>query len=308
MGDASDLCAVVVTYHPDEHVTSNLRAIVAECSRVLVIDNGSSPAERERVAVEGVECVALERNVGIAAALNIGARLAIAEGWGWIVTFDQDSTLRPGMVASLRAASRRHPAAAVVAPRIFEANSEGPPYRWLQPHARSRWLFRRTACGAVDLTPVTMAVSSGSLIDLSVWQRLGGFDEKLFIDYVDIDYCLRVVRDGRSIVVATDAKLDHQLGAREKGMVLGHAFRPTHHATFRHYYMSRNRVLTWRRHALAVPHWALFDLCFACYNALRVLGFESDRGRKLRAMLVGTWDGLRGRSGPCPEHWLRDGR
>jgi rhamnosyltransferase len=73
-----------------------------------------------------------------------------------------------------------------------------------------------------------------------------------------------------------------------------------HHAAFRHYYMARNRVRVWRRHACAVPHWAAFDLCFAGYNTLRVLAFEPNKWPKLKAILLGTWDGLRGKSGRCP--------
>ena len=307
MNAPDDICGVVVTYQPDEHVPGNLRRMLAECGRLLVVDNGSSPDGRERLrAVAGVELMALKHNVGIAAALNVGARRAIAEGRRWIVTFDQDSSPRGGMVAALRAAAARAPHAAIVAPCIIEPIAGAPPYRWVRRHPRSRWWFQRVACKGVDLD-VTMAVSSGSLVELETWRRLGGFDEGLFIDYVDVDYCLRVQRAGLGVVVAAGAGLDHRLGAREAGVVLGHAFRPTHHAAFRHYYMARNRVWTWRRHACAMPHWAVFDLCFAGYNALRVLGLERDRWQKMKAIALGTWDGLRGRSGPCPAHWLRGG-
>jgi hypothetical protein len=65
--------------------------------------------------------------------------------------------------------------------------------------------------------------------------------------------------------------------------------------------MARNRVHLLRRHAFAVPHWAVFDLCFAGYNAFRVVAFEADKWRKLKAIGLGTWDGLRGRLGPCSD-------
>ncbi len=65
--------------------------------------------------------------------------------------------------------------------------------------------------------------------------------------------------------------------------------------------MARNRITMWRRYAVRHPHWALFDSVFAGYNYIRVLVFEKNRPKKLRAVLLGTWDGLCGRSGPCPE-------
>lgn len=295
-------CGVVVTFHPDETVVKNLAAVVAECGRVFVVDNGSSAETRTRlVAVAGVELIALGENRGVATALNIGARRALAAGCRWLVTLDQDSTPRAGMVAALRATAAAHPRAAVVAPRIHEGKWTESGYRWIRRHPGCPWWFQRVPCATNDLPAVTVAVTSGSMIDLGVWQELGGFADELFIDYVDIDYCLKVVRSGRDIAVSAGANLDHKLGARRSGAILGHEFRPMHHPAFRHYFMARNRVWTWRRHARAVPHWAVFDASFAVYNALRVLAFEPAKWTKAKAMMFGLWDGMRGRAGPCPE-------
>jgi len=67
---------------------------------------------------------------------------------------------------------------------------------------------------------VTMLVTSGSMIELATWQALGGFDEGLFIDYIDTDYCLRVIgqdarwrwQPGRSCST---------VGARQSALLLG---------------------------------------------------------------------------------------
>ena len=296
------LVGVVVTFRPDEAVVENLAAVVVECGRVLVVDNGSSPEAQARIAaVAGVELIPLGQNRGVATALNIGARRARAAGCRWLVTFDQDSTPRPGMVAALRATAAAHPHAAVVAPRIHEGQWTESGYRWIRRHPGCPWWFQRVSCSADDLPAVTVAVTSGSMIDLGVWQELGGFADELFIDYVDIDYCLKVVRSGRDIAVSAGANLDHKLGARRSGTILGREFRPMHHPAFRHYFMARNRVWTWRHHARAVPHWAAFDASFAAYNALRVLAFEPAKWRKAKAMMLGMWDGMWGRTGPCPE-------
>jgi rhamnosyltransferase len=80
---------------------------------------------------------------------------------------------------------------------------------------------------------------------------------------------------------------------------MGHAFYPTHHFPLRHYYIARNRVLMLRRHGLRFPHWMFFDLAAAGLWLFRVLAFEQAKAAKLKAMALGTWDGLRGRSGPC---------
>jgi rhamnosyltransferase len=294
------LCGVVVTYHPAAETFPKLEAMARECGRVIAVDNGSPPEALGRIgAVPGVELLALGRNAGLAAALNRGAERALALGCRWIVTFDQDSLPAPGMVAALWERHRRVPAAAVIGAWIEEEGIEGSSYRWVRRRARFPRLFER-AREDPALEDVALVITSGALTDLAVWNAVGRFDEALFIDYVDIDYCLRVVRAGRRVAVAPEAGLRHALGNRRSTARLGHDFRPMHHAPFRHYYIARNRVHVWRRHALAAPHWAAFDLSFAAYNLFRVLLFEDRRWAKLKAMTRGTLHGLLGRTGPMP--------
>lgn len=300
-GPPAAICGVVVTYHPEETVGENLRAMVRECGRVVVVDNGSPEETGRRMAsVPGVELLPLGTNLGVATALNRGAARALEQGCTWIVTFDQDSRPQPGMVAALWATHGTLPRAAVIGPRIQEAGSQAARYRWVRPRPHWPGLFQRIPCAGRDLEEVTMLVTSGSMVELALWRELGGFDEALFIDYIDTDYCLRAIRASRSVAVSAGAVLEHRLGDRKSRQLLGREFRPTHHAAFRHYTIARNRVRVWRRHALAAPHWALFDLCFAGFNTFRVLVFEPAKLPKLKAMLLGTWDGLWGRSGPCP--------
>jgi GT2 family glycosyltransferase len=295
---ALPLCAVVVLFHPDSDVDENLRALVRECGRVVVADNGCPADRRSRLeALPGVTWLPMGGNLGVATALNRGLAWARARGFAWALTFDQDSRPEPGMVRALWQAAVAMPKAAVICPRVQEEGADPARYRWVTRHPVVPFFFRRVACVGPDLPEVTMAVTSGSLFDLAAWESLGRFDEGFFIDYIDTEYCLRVIRVGRTVAVAGGATLRHRLGARQKRVMLGRDFRPMNHASFRHYYMARNRVAVWRRHALAVPHWAAFDFCFTWYNLARVLGFERHRRAKVKAILRGTWDGLRGKSG-----------
>lgn len=299
--ETAPLCGVVVLYQPEPGADENLRAMVRECGRLFVMDNGSSPEFRATLAgTPGIELQDMGGNAGLGAALNRGLDRACAQGMKWAVTFDQDSRPAAGMVQALRRTARALPRAAVICPRISDRGDPKNGYRWVVRHPVVPGLFRRVPCDRADLPEVTMAVTSGSLLELCTWEKLGRFVEGFFIDYIDIEYCLRVQRAGRTIAVAHAALLHHRLGARTEQVVLGRDLRPMNHAPFRHFYMARNRVATWRRHALAVPHWAAFDFCFAWYNLARVLLFERQRWAKVKAVVRGTWHGLLGRGGPMP--------
>lgn len=299
-------CGVVVTYHPDDGVIERIAAMSAECDHVVVVDNGSGGTVGGSIAkLPRVTYLPLPENLGIAVALNRGAFWAKERGYTWIVTFDQDSLPQTGMISALLATAARHPQTAVVGPRIVDTVRGRAAYKWVKKSAQWPLLFRRVPCENDDLVAVTSVITSGSLVSLHVWERVNGFDDALFIDYVDNDLCLKVIEDGFLVCVAHDAFLEHRLGERTRHSALGHDFRPTHHSALRHYFMARNRIILWRRYAARHPHWAGFDLLFAGYNYVRVLAFEKERIPKIRAIMLGTWDGLSGRSGPCPENRKR---
>jgi rhamnosyltransferase len=89
---------------------------------------------------------------------------------------------------------------------------------------------------------VVHAITSGSIINTTICKRLNGFEEKLFIDDVDFEYCYRCVIAGYKIIQLSNIYLNHSLGTqREAGYfsVLGKSGRSIH-SPFRIYYMVRN--------------------------------------------------------------------
>ena len=294
------VAAVVVTFNPDEGVFERLRVISRECDEVIVVDNGSGTETVKRLLAKGVEVVALGENRGLATALNIGLSRAIKLGFFWAVTFDQDSTPQAGMVAALwatRECFASPDGVAIVGPRLREERVVHEDHRWVVRHERCQWWFRRVPCVDRDLVGVAFVITSGALMDLRIFAKIGPMDDGLFIDYIDHDYCLRARRLGFEILVSAGAMLGHNLGTKREFTVAGRKVRPTFHSALRLRYMARNRWVLWRRYARMFPYWAAFDGVYSHYNLLRVLVFEDGRLPKLAAVVRGTWDGLLGRKG-----------
>jgi GT2 family glycosyltransferase len=84
---------------------------------VLVVDNGSSDGTRELLRERGVEFVALEQNLGFAAAVNLGAARVQAPA---VLALNADTVLEPGSVAPLAAALGADPSLGGVQPRILQ--------------------------------------------------------------------------------------------------------------------------------------------------------------------------------------------
>jgi rhamnosyltransferase len=287
----SDICAVVVTYFPEADTAQNLQALASQVGRILVVDNGSSPELLEPIeSVDvGATIVRLGSNLGIAAALNTALRSAHEQGFSWLATFDQDSTATPDMVAEMGHVLSAYPQpdlVGLIAPRHKDRRS-GVVVRDGKPERQG-----------VGWSVIRTTMTSGNLVNIAAAQAVGGFDDSLFIDYVDHDFCLRLRKHGYRILEADNAVLDHALGrleVRDLGLVnMG----VTHHSALRRYYMTRNRMLVWRRYWRQEPRWVARDLRRFITESLGVVLFEKERRLKLRMMRQGIGDAIGGRSGP----------
>jgi rhamnosyltransferase len=288
-----DICAIVVSYHPDAAFPARLDALLAQVGRIVVVDNGSGPEGRARLAPLAihpkVKLIANPDNRGIAAALNQGVAEALKAGYGWIATFDQDSTVRPGFFAALReayAACPEREKVAVLAPRLHdEAVGAVHSFAYGGP------------CDHELYTVVRSSVTSGNLIPARVFAELGRYREDFFIDYVDHEFCLRCRQQGWLILESTQAVLDHNYGepTRRKFLWMHPVLR--NHSALRRYYQSRNRVVVYRQIGLFDPHWLGRDLREFARDIAKIIFLESSAGKKVGAILRGAWAGLRGKMG-----------
>lgn len=298
--------AVVVTYFPDTGLAARLAAIGGEFERVIVVDNSADPAVegslRKACGESGFELLANPVNLGLAGALNRGFGAHAAAGLQWAVAFDQDSTPAEGFGSALAAAATRPPRPAVVGANWTDDAHPDRPSLHLRCHARVPLLFRRTAAGR-DLDDVTCVIASGSLFALAPWSELKGFDEDLFLDLVDADYCVRAARLGWPIRVAAAARLRHRRGVKQPVRIAGCTFFPAFMSPLRLQYLFRNRIQLLARHAVFAPHMATFECVYAAKILTEIILFEDQKLAKLAACIRGTSAGIAGRKGAIRAPW-----
>lgn len=97
------LTAVVVNFNTAEHTQDSLRSLhaAAGVTRIIVVDNGSTPDERDALivhlaAMPEVEFIPLESNLGFAEGCNTGIRAALAqESCDAVLLLNSDAQLLP---------------------------------------------------------------------------------------------------------------------------------------------------------------------------------------------------------------------
>ena len=289
----ADICAAVVTYFPKAVVADNLLALAPQIGALLIVDNGSSSSSfrlLEPVARRlDAAVLRLDANLGIAAALNAALRFASERGFRWLATFDQDSRATPGMLEAMARALEAYPQleeVAVVTPRHVDRRLE--------------FTVRDRDCEAAGngWRAIRSTMTSGNLVRIDAALASGGFDDSLFIDLVDHDFCLRLRRQRYRVLEATEARLLHSLGSMERRLLLFKRVTVTHHPAIRRYYMSRNRIIVWRRYWRQEPAWVLRDMRRFLFESVYLVIYEKQIGEKLRMMLRGIGDAIHDRRGP----------
>jgi rhamnosyltransferase len=268
------LLAGIVTYNPDiERLRENLDAIAPQVDRVLVVDNGSKNigAVAELCGSYSASVIRNGENRGVAAALNQMATKAQVLGADWLLTLDQDSVCGQGLVADYERHSGDLGVASMTC-RITDRN-----FKYEEPANKY----------------VDFCITSGNYINLAEWRRLGGFDECLFIDKVDTDYCYRLRLDGKRILYVPSSGILHEVGkSTQERNLLGKRFVVFNHSAFRVYYIVRNQVYFARKHRATLGEFRYHRYARTAWTRILVYFLcEDNKLAKLRQWARGLRDG-----------------
>ncbi len=237
---ATDILACMVTYEPEMPLLKGaLSALCAQAEHVVLYDNGSRNAGEIRQLCGEFPAVRLfenRENLGLPVNYNRAAALAREEGIPWLLLMDQDTLIPDGMLDAFRQYTGMENTA-VISPVIWDINSEE----------------REEVLRSVPDEPfsyVRKCLSSASLYHVETLLSLGGFDERLFIDWIDLDYSRNVSLRGLKMIRVNSVLVRHRIGDRH--VVTAHFLWKKHivgfHSPFRTYYFYRNALYFFRKY------------------------------------------------------------
>ncbi|MCS2156063.1 rhamnosyltransferase [Scandinavium sp. H11S7] len=229
----NETCAIIVTYNPDISRVKNLiSSLQKQQCDYFVIDN--SPYEITEFTPERYKW--LGGNKGIAQAQNDGILLALELNYPYIIFFDQDSNIQEDFVIKLLMEMKKN-SYPICAPVFFD-EKYGFEYAITDIDAKGnrRKIF---SDGKRETFTSSVAISSGTLVKANLFESVGLMDSRLFIDYVDTEWCLRCFQQGISINIIPSARMYHSIG--DNSLKLGR-FRVPIHSAVRRYYRTRNSI------------------------------------------------------------------
>ena len=190
---------------------------------IILVDNGSKNIEEVKENIKNKTKVALiknNKNEGIAKALNQILNEANKNNVNFLLTLDQDSFLKYEDLEKMYKYINKN--VAIFCPEILDLNKK-----------KNKTIIN-------EFEEIERCITSGSFMNLDVCNKIGQFEEKMFIDYVDFEYCKRIRLEGYKILKIKGCFLKHEIGKRTARKFLGIDVYPTNHSGFRVYYYFRN--------------------------------------------------------------------
>lgn len=266
------LAGIITLYHPDKNVLSNIETFLNQLDILYVLDNTENPdvSTRKMFSEIGkVEYKAFGGNMGIAYAMNYA--LKAVKGYDFLLTMDQDSYFLPGMMAKYKQKVEEQEKINSQKAGVYSVNFD-PRVDAVIP-----------GCKKIDV-----AITSGSMIPVDIATKIGGFDENLFIDEVDNEFCYRVKKNGYDILEFPSIILKHSLGHQTFHQILGFHYNTFNHNALRKYYMTRNRIYVLRKYP-EIRCWYIKNII---KDVIKVVLAETDKKHKINYIIKGMKDGI----------------
>jgi len=271
---------------------------------VIVVDNGSQPSPRQRIAAEFplVSYIETGINLGYAGGNNVGIRYALEREHDYVFVLNNDTTVPPNLLAAAVTVAETDARIAVVGLKVLVFDD--PSRVWV---AYGSLTYRKGLVhlfGYYELNDgrfdtqldVQWVPGTALLMRRTALEEIGPFDETFFAYHEDVDWCTNAREHGWRVVYAPQAQVLHK-GHRSSG--------GAGYVTPRQYLTARNMVLFVRKHARWYQslQFAAFQIATIPLQYLWRCLTGEQRGvvLKVRGML----DALRGQPLPLEELGLR---
>lgn len=235
------ILAIIVTYNPSiDKLKVLVSELISQNTDVIIIDNQSdSSTELESLMPTYISL--LDQNYGIAHAQNIGINKAFNKKYEFVIFFDQDSSIPQNMINNMlelyQQISKDYKIACLGPAYIDIKTGVTAPAIQIKGLKVNRVILNKEN----SYTEADYIISSGTLITIKILKRVGLMNEKLFIDYVDIEWGLRIKKEGYNNFIANNIIMKHHIGDKSIKIPLSHRFMNVH-SDFRKYFLLRNPI------------------------------------------------------------------
>lgn len=286
------ISGVVVLYNPCKESIENIKTYINSLDKLFVVDNSeviNNEIVNELNKIDKIEYICLNSNKGIAKALNIGAQKSIENSFQFLLTMDQDSNFFDNdLNKQIEFVKNNYSEDIGIYTLIHKIKKNN--YNNIIENKSMEYIYT--------------TMTSGNIINLKIFQKIGGFREELFIDNVDHDYCFKLILNNYRILQNNEVFLEHELGRMER--IKNTNIWITNHAPIRRYYITRNSLWFIKEYGIK-ENYKIYGKEFEDFvkllkqniykSTIIVMLFEKKKIKKFFGIILGMWDFINNKYG-----------
>ena len=136
---------------------------------------------------------------------------------------------------------------------------------------------------------VPTLISSGTLIPIDAFDKVGLMEEKLFIDYVDHEWCWRAFSKGYICCMDRNVRIMHKVGQKAISLC-GFPFLIS--SSFRYFYQYRNSLWLMKRYYVPF-NWKVKTLLRNLVSFFFIPWYSSTPWNTIKSMIKGIFAGIK---------------
>lgn len=266
------ICGIVVLYNPSFDVIENILTYEEVLNKLYVCDNSdkkNTELLNNLSSFDNVEVIDLKGNKGIAKALKVGMDCAVRDDFDFCLTMDQDSKFPTEQIGKV-----------LEYLNIDNINQYGIIGLNFNSQSYEKGLIETKTW-----------LTSGNFINISNYKKISGFNEELFIDYVDFELNEQFAKIGKKTAFINEISLKHTIGNPIRKRMLFLKFTCMNHSPIRYYYRYRNSLYLYKCNKKFYKKKYKHDLYI---ETLKMILFEKNKIQKIKMIKKGRKDAKKG--------------
>lgn len=254
--------AVIILHYGKIQTTKNclvqLKAKIEDNS-VILVNNSQDDISALSKIIKDTSLIDNRKNLGFARGVNQGITLALKDhSVDAVFLMNNDLALVFGGFNQLKLVMSKIPSAGIVSPILHHAGG----YDWGGKYSKLSGMVKHKNWPNKPKTIQSVGHVAGAamLIKRSVLKEVGMLDERFFLYYEDLDYCLRAASKSYTIHITPDVVAEHAVSAGSSSL-----------GRTKYQWVSHLKFVTKHLFKLAYPTAYLYDLIFYPLVLLKIL-------------------------------------
>lgn len=274
--DNKNLCFIIPTYNPSKNFHDVIKKILKFKAKIFIFDNHSENKTYLN-KLEGIEIEYSNANYGYGHGINFFLKKYINR-FQWFCMLDQDSILDINFFEYVNQyIDIKNKFIGLIGTNVCY---KGTNKNLLNLDIAKSFYYQKTL------------ICSGSIISKEHIKKVGFLKSDFFMEYIDVEYCLRLESNGFKNVISSKVFLIQEFGKNEIINFFGRVISIDNHNPMRYFYRARNLKYCMIKYFKTQKKVILIHIYNFIKMLIKILIFERQKFPKIFQILRGFFKNL----------------